>query len=204
MSNGTDAPPTVEVLIPAYGARDLLRDCLQSVDANRPDGSVARVEAAVLDDSSPDGGGDMVATEFRWVRLVRSATYLGNTGANNLLAETSTADYLLLLNSDTRWLEDVVGPRLRALERKPRAAGVGAGLVWPDGAPQLQDDIAARWYALDRSFEAARLMNALTNQLLPRVDTTYRLHTYGGSRHGTPTSTVPFVTTAVPILAFAA
>jgi hypothetical protein len=68
---------------------------------------------------------------------------------------------------------------------------------------ELQDDIAARLYAIDSGPGSVRLLNALTNVLLPRVDSSYRLHTYGGARHGTPTSVVPFTTSALPILAFA-
>jgi hypothetical protein len=67
---------------------------------------------------------------------------------------------------------------------------------------ELQDDIAARLYTIDKGTESVRLLNALTNVLLPRVDSTYRLHTFGGSRHGAPHSVVPFTTSALPILAF--
>jgi hypothetical protein len=68
---------------------------------------------------------------------------------------------------------------------------------------ELQDDMAARLYLIEPSQQSTGLLNVLTNALLPRVDSTYRLHTYGGARHGTPTSVVPFATSALPILAFA-
>jgi hypothetical protein len=79
--------------------------------------------------------------------------------------------------------------------------GVGAPGFDPEYT-ELQDDMASVLYAVDRGPESVRLLNLLTNVLLPRVDSSYRLHTYGGSRHGTPTSVVPFTTSALPILAF--
>ena len=79
--------------------------------------------------------------------------------------------------------------------------GVG-GIGFDPSYTELQDDIAARLYAIDPDEQSVGLMDLLTNALLPRVDRTFRLHTYGGTRHGAPDGVIPFTTTALPILAF--
>lgn len=186
------APPaTVEVLIPSYNARDLLRDCLRSIDEHRPDPAVARVEVAVLDNASPDALGDMVAAEFPWVRLVRSDENLGHTRGNNQLAYSSTADYILLLNSDTRWLEDVVAPLLGTLRAHPEAAGVAAGLVWPDGSPQPSTGALP-----SLRFELARVVNGTRwARLIPGLGDAARIveRTRKVAVEVPPVQRVPFV-----------
>lgn len=135
-TRSVDQVPTVEVLIPAHNAKDLLANCLMSIADHPPDPDVAVVSVAVLDDASSDGLGDLVAADFPSVRLVRAPKNLGHTRGNNRLAETSTADFILLLNSDTEFREDIVGPLVQTLTARPEAAGVAAALVWPDGSPQ--------------------------------------------------------------------
>jgi N-acetylglucosaminyl-diphospho-decaprenol L-rhamnosyltransferase len=138
MSN--EAPrPTVEVLIVSYNTRALLAECLTSLQAHRPADRVhARV--AVCDNGSTDASADMVATRFPNVRLMRPGENLGFARANNLLASTSRAEYLLLLNPDTVLVEDVITPLLRALVSDPRVIVAGPRLVFPDGGIQTSSE----------------------------------------------------------------
>jgi GT2 family glycosyltransferase len=128
--------PTVDVLILSYNTRELLADCLASIRQHKPDPSVAEVRVRVLDNDSSDGSPEMVERSFPEVEVVRSGDNVGTARANNRLAETSDAGYVMLLNSDTRWTEDVVGPLLRTLEESPRAVVVGPRMDWPDGRRQ--------------------------------------------------------------------
>lgn len=130
----SDPPHSVDVLIVSYNTREILRDCLRSIDQHRPPGIELRV--SVFDNASADGSPDMIAEEFPWVRLVRSQENLGFGPANNRLAETSQADYLLLLNPDTIWTEDIVTPLRAALDADPRAIIAAPRLSWPDGRTQ--------------------------------------------------------------------
>jgi GT2 family glycosyltransferase len=129
-------PKHVEVLIASYNTRDLLRTCLATLFAHAPEAPDVRLHAAVFDNGSSDGSPDMVAAEFPDVRLVRSERNLGFARANNALAASSTADYLMLLNSDTIMTMDVVSPLLSVLESAPVIGIVGPKLIWPDGSIQ--------------------------------------------------------------------
>ena len=129
--------PSVDVLVVSFHTRELLRGCLASVLRFRPAPEDVELRISVLDNDSSDGSAEMVATEFPFVRLVESAENLGFGRGNNELAATSSADYLLLLNSDTIWAEDIVTPLLEVLRTWPDAGVVAPRLVGADGVLQL-------------------------------------------------------------------
>ena len=63
----TDVAPLVSVVIVNYKVRDLLRECLRSLEH---DLGRLRGEVWVVDNASGDGSVEMVKAEFPWVRLV--------------------------------------------------------------------------------------------------------------------------------------
>ena len=131
------AKRSLDVLIVSFNTRELLRDCLQSVAAHQPPTDEIELRISVLDNASGDGSASMIRAEFPAVRLLQSDENLGFARANNELAATSTAEYLLLLNSDTLWTHDIVTPMLRVLDTWPNAGVAGPRLVEPDGTLQL-------------------------------------------------------------------
>jgi GT2 family glycosyltransferase len=131
------AKRSLDVLIVSYNTRELLRDCLRSIASHRPADDEIELRISVLDNASDDGSPSMIRAEFPAVRLLQSDENLGFARANNRLAATSTADYLLLLNSDTVWTQDIATPLIDVLERWPGAGIAGPRLVEPDGTLQL-------------------------------------------------------------------
>lgn len=129
------ASATVDVLIVSFNTRDILRDCLRSIERHPAPGVTTTV--SVLDNMSRDGTAEMIIQEFPRVRLLRSQENMGFGRANNELARTSQADYLLLLNPDTVWTQDILSPLRAALDARPDAVVVGPKLVWPNGGTQL-------------------------------------------------------------------
>jgi GT2 family glycosyltransferase len=127
---------TIEALIVSYNARELLASCLGSIEQHMPDASVAEMSVRILDNGSSDGSPEMVADRFPWVSIERWTENRGFARANNHLAMSSRADYVMLLNPDTRWTEDLVEPLLDALVQTPRAVAAGPCLIWPDGRRQ--------------------------------------------------------------------
>jgi hypothetical protein len=154
----------VEVLIASYNTCELLRDCLASLADNAPENGQLEVRAAVFDNGSTDGSADMVAAEFPSCRLVRSPTNVGFARANNALAETSTADYLMLLNSDTLLRMDPVSPLVAELESEPEIAVVGPRLLSANGATQPSSQ---RFPTL--RFELAILFGIRLTRLVPSL-----------------------------------
>jgi hypothetical protein len=81
-------------------------------------------------------------------------------------------------------------------------AEIGAGGTGFDAEyAELQLDVASRLYVVSGDHRALQLMNLLLNQLLPRVSPSWRLSTDSGSRHTEPARTVPFLTSALVVLA---
>lgn len=152
----------VDVLVVSFNTKDILRDCLASLRAHPPAGDV-ELRVSVLDNASADGSADMVAAEFPEVRLVRSEENLGFARGNNALAQTSTADFLMLLNSDTVLTEDLVTPLLEVLGSDPAIALVGPRLVYPDGRAQMSSEAFP-----GLRYEAARLLRGTKAQALLR------------------------------------
>lgn len=145
--------PSIEALIISLDTRAALRETLSSLREHRPPANVADLRISVLDNASCDGSAEMVASQFPDVRLVRSDLNLGFGRATNRLARDSTADYLLLLNSDVVLTEDVITPLLRSLEAHSCAIVAGPRLVYPDGLVQYS---AQRLPTL--SYEFARVL----------------------------------------------
>lgn len=158
------APVSVEILIVSYNTAALLADCLESIQRHRPPPDTARVLVSVLDNASSDGSAEMVRDRFPDVRLVLSPENVGFARANNRLALQATGDYLLLLNSDTRFTEDVITPLLDAMGSGPDVALAAPRLVYPDGSPQFSSE---RFPAL--RYEVARALRGTKAGLLFRT-----------------------------------
>ena len=72
--------PDLLVVILNYATRDLLRDCLRSLEAQRG----LSFDVCVVDNDSPDGSAEMVEREFTQVHLLRNPENNGFSAGNNL------------------------------------------------------------------------------------------------------------------------
>ncbi len=133
------------IVIVNYSTRDLLRTCLRSVYASQGDFTF---EVCVVDNASPDGSAEMVATEFPQVRLIVNAENVGYPSANNQGLETfcfaqsphlqsQTPKFALLLNPDTELPPDALVRMLDFVAEHPDAGIAGPKLVLPDGTLDL-------------------------------------------------------------------
>ena len=124
--------PTLLILIVSWNTRDLLRDCLQSLEpAAHPEWDVLVVDNASTDDSVA-----MVRREFPTVRRIENAVNAGYARANNLGLRASVAPYALLLNSDTRATPGAIQGLVAFLNAHPEAGAVSPRLLRADGTPQ--------------------------------------------------------------------
>jgi GT2 family glycosyltransferase len=118
------------VAIINWNTRDMLRRCLHSVLAEAP------VEVVVVDNGSSDGSADMVAQEFPTVTLKVLAANPGYGAGCNAGVRACTAEYVLVLNSDTLVRPGALAALTGVLDRQERAAIVGPRIVNPDGSLQ--------------------------------------------------------------------
>jgi len=120
----------VSVVIVNYKVRDLLRDCLRSVE-----GALAglRGEVWVVDNASGDGSNEMVTTEFPQVRLIPSSWNRGYGAANNLAIRQARGRHVLILNPDTKVPPNAIADTLAVMDADPTIGALGAKLIRGDG-----------------------------------------------------------------------
>ena len=165
---------SIAIVIVSYNVRDLLRDCLRSLDAAAPRSAL---DVWVVDNASRDGSVEMVRAEFPAVRVIVSEHNGGYAYANNLALRQAlglgtsdlgreeaapSPDYALLLNPDTVVPPGALDTLVDFLEAQPGVGACGPKLVMADGSL----DVACR-----RSFptpEVAFYRMAGLSKLFPR------------------------------------
>lgn len=154
----------LSIVIVSWNVRDVLRACLASIArASEPvpgsgegDGTGApgasgtaddlrlfgppdaiyTLETVVVDNASSDGTQEMVAAEFPWVRLVRSAENLGFSRGNNAGVQAARGRALFFLNPDT----EIIAPDGKDSDRDGSGRTDGGDSLWALYAA-LQDDL---------------------------------------------------------------
>jgi N-acetylglucosaminyl-diphospho-decaprenol L-rhamnosyltransferase len=120
----------LSIVIVNYNVRDLLRDCLRSL---QPDLARLRAEVWVVDNASVDGSAEMVASEFPWVRLIASSWNRGYGAGNNLAIRQARGRYVLTLNPDTCVPPGALLDTVAEMDANPDIGALGPKLVRGDG-----------------------------------------------------------------------
>ena len=89
----------LSIIIVNWNTRELLRKCLESVEATFPRLSS---EVIVVDNASTDASAAMLRELFPSVRLIENSENRGFGAANNQALRIMRGRYALLLNSDAR------------------------------------------------------------------------------------------------------
>ncbi len=139
----------VDVVIVNYNTADLLIDTLDDLHRQMPDDVDWAV--TVADNDSADDSVERVRRSWPDVNLIEMG---GNTGfcrANNAAIRSGDAEYVLLVNTDTRLFSDTVDSLLDTLRNDPSAAVVAPRLEFADGRFQPAAggaEITVRSYAM--------------------------------------------------------
>lgn len=108
--------PLVTIIIVSWNVRDLLHDCLQSIEETKGD---LAVDTIVVDNHSSDCSGDMVKRDFPDVYLIELDDNQGFGSANNVALNHTRSPYILLLNPDTLLLNGTLQKLISILEANP-------------------------------------------------------------------------------------
>jgi len=128
-----DKQPDVSVVIVSFNTRDLLHECLLTLQDQAGEVSY---ETIVVDNASRDGSADMVAANFPAIKLIRSDVNLGFGNANNLGFEQAQGRYVVLLNSDAFLRSGALSKAVQYMDTDPRTGLGGARLVGRDDSWQ--------------------------------------------------------------------
>lgn len=119
----------LSIIIVSWRVKELLKQGLSSIFAQNFDFSY---EVIVIDNDSGDGTVEMVENDFPQVQLVKSQLNLGFARANNLGLKRAVGQYLLLLNPDTRLLDNSFNQAIKLMKDRPAVGILGAKLLNPD------------------------------------------------------------------------
>lgn len=108
----------LSIIILNYNTKDLLSECLKSVEKAKTDG--LSWETIVVDNASTDSSPAMVRKEFPEVSLRESKKNLGFAGGNNLGLKKALGRYILFLNSDTQIAPDALVKMIKFMEEDSR------------------------------------------------------------------------------------
>lgn len=143
--------PRVSVIVVSFNTRDLLRECLASIEPVH--------EVIVVDNASGDGSADMVAKEFPSAIVIRNERNLGFGAANNRGMDAASGELILLLNSDAQAMPGAIGVLADAMVEG--VAAVGGTLLHSDG--RLQESAAGSltlWAVLCEQLYLERVFRA--------------------------------------------
>lgn len=131
--------PAVSVIIPAYNCAAYLPTAIESVLAQ----TFRDREIVVVDDGSTDDTPAVVAPYLSRIHYIRQANK-GLPGARNAGIQSSTAEFIALLDADDSWLPDKL-QRQMPLFRDPEV-----GIVYTDFSVRYADGRLLASYLADR------------------------------------------------------
>jgi len=118
----------LSIIIVNYNGIRFLADCLNSI---REHVSCPH-EVIVVDNASTDRSGELLRKHFPHVHLIDSEKNLGFSGGNNLGANASNGDLLLLLNNDTRLISSLT-PAIKEFDAHKQLGVLGCRMFYENG-----------------------------------------------------------------------
>jgi hypothetical protein len=124
--------PDLSICIVTYQAKELLKDCLLSIQEQ----THRKYEIIVVDNGSTDGTIEMLSHLFLDVRLVQNKENLGYTRPMNQALQLGKGRYLLQLNPDTKVMDGALDKLVDFMERNPEIGICGPKVLNRDGSLQ--------------------------------------------------------------------
>lgn len=136
------------VVIPNYNGIEYMADCLNAMrgQTRNPDRII------VIDNGSTDGSAGFVRSHFPEAELILMGENTGFCGAVNAgIRASHGADYVILLNNDTKADPDFTGELIRAMEADPSVFSAQAKMLRMS-EPDRMDDAGDLYCALGWAF----------------------------------------------------
>ena len=109
----------ISVVILTLNSKDFLKDCLDSVFRQIPQG----LEVIVVDNGSEDGTPDLVR-RYPSVILIENGSNLGASRGKNQGLQASSGEWILILDCDTTLEKDFLSQILKTIEGLPPETGI--------------------------------------------------------------------------------
>jgi GT2 family glycosyltransferase len=124
----------LSIVIVNFNAEKLLKKCLGSVYTETKQ---IPFDVWVVDNNSTDASVPMMRQNFPQVNLIENKENVGFAKANNQAITKCTGDYILLLNPDTRILQNAIEKMVDFMDANPTVGICGCKVLNEDGTLQL-------------------------------------------------------------------
>lgn len=128
----------VELIIISYNTRDLTLRCIETALEY---GGLVELEICIVDNASSDDTISKIRSEYPKVRIIENVSNLGYAKACNIGVLSSSAEYIILSNSDVEYKQDSLKYLIESLS-EPNAAFVGPQQFFPNGRHQRSSGFA--------------------------------------------------------------
>ncbi len=125
---------TLSVVILSYNTKDITAKCIDSMLEHSP--ILADLEIIVIDNASSDSSADFIEKRFPSVKLIRNNRNRGFAAACNQGIRSSTGEFVLLLNSDTSFVDQSLDVLLDFMKNNEEVGVCGGVMVDSSGAVQ--------------------------------------------------------------------
>lgn len=123
----------LSIIIINYNTLSLTRQCIASVFKYCDE---AEFELIVVDNASTKEDPTTLIQDFPAIKLIRNKSNNGFAGGNNLGIAHASSPHILLLNSDTYFIEESIKKAVQTLQENPKIGVVGVQLVYENGTYQ--------------------------------------------------------------------
>jgi GT2 family glycosyltransferase len=156
--------PDLRIIIVSWNCRDVLRECLHSIERSE---TKCGVEIVVVDNNSTDGTLNMLRESYPNVAVMHNVENRGFAAANNQALRAVNTPYVLLLNPDTVVHRGALDAMVEYLNAHDDVWAVGPAMKNGDGSPQrIGVSFPKNWNIfveaifLDRVFPYSKLFGA--------------------------------------------
>lgn len=124
---------TLSIIVSTFNIRDLLHDCLLSLEKARPNMKKAGYSFEVIvSDNGSDDTDEMMKKEFPHMKYRRNGN-IGFSAGNNIVRNLCNGEYILMLNADTTIEEDTLPESIKYMEDHPDVGAMTCKIVMTDG-----------------------------------------------------------------------
>ena len=124
----------VSIIIVNYNSFSLLDNCLRTLFLETKE---ITFEVIVVDNGSTEEGIDEVISKYPKVKLITNKTIKGFAAANNQGFEEASGKYILMLNNDVVFIEDVISKVIKFSKENDDKIIIGCKLLNEDRTHQI-------------------------------------------------------------------
>lgn len=126
-------PCAVSIIIVNWNTREMTCACIASLPRS---GAAQEMQVILVDNASTDGSAEAIRTRFPHVQVIQNTENRGFAAANNQAFRIARGDYVLLLNSDTLVLDNVIENSVKYMQANPNVGVMGCRVLNADRTVQ--------------------------------------------------------------------